>query len=340
MRGRRVGRELRGAPLRHPLGDVAARGVPPLPGRGLPAGRRAPLPAGQPRRHGDPAALHAAGRADLDRRGVPRRDRLGGAVRRRADDRPPDQGRGPRRGRPDRVGRRRDARSSWPRSRRTCASPTGSWSCRRARRRRSSRRCRSGGCGASARRPRWPWPSTGSARSATSRRCRRTSSSAASASTARRWSIARARDRRRPGPRRRPGEVGRARAHVRRRHERPRGHRADAPGDGRRASPAGCARPASGPGTVAVKIRDSGFRTITRQRTLAEPTDLTEPIYATALELARPEVARDEGPAARGHGLEPRRARAAVAVRHDRAAAPAGGRGGRRAPPPLRRADA
>ena len=43
-------------------------------------------------------------------------------------------------------------------------------------------------------------------------------------------------------------------------------------------------------GTVAVKIRDSSFRTITRQRTLAEPTDMTGPIYATALELARPEV--------------------------------------------------
>ena len=43
-------------------------------------------------------------------------------------------------------------------------------------------------------------------------------------------------------------------------------------------------------GTVAVKIRDSGFRTITRQRTLPEPTDMTGPIYATALELARPEV--------------------------------------------------
>ena len=43
-------------------------------------------------------------------------------------------------------------------------------------------------------------------------------------------------------------------------------------------------------GTVAVKIRDSGFHTITRQRTLAEPTDLTDPIYATALDLARPEM--------------------------------------------------
>ena len=42
--------------------------------------------------------------------------------------------------------------------------------------------------------------------------------------------------------------------------------------------------------TIAVKVRDSSFRTITRQRTLAQPTDLTEPIYRTVLELARPEV--------------------------------------------------
>jgi DNA polymerase-4 len=42
--------------------------------------------------------------------------------------------------------------------------------------------------------------------------------------------------------------------------------------------------------TIAVKIRDSSFRTITRQRTLPEPTDMTEPIFHAALELARPEV--------------------------------------------------
>ncbi len=42
--------------------------------------------------------------------------------------------------------------------------------------------------------------------------------------------------------------------------------------------------------TISVKIRDSSFRTITRQRTLPEPTDLTEPIWRVALELARPEV--------------------------------------------------
>jgi DNA polymerase-4 len=42
--------------------------------------------------------------------------------------------------------------------------------------------------------------------------------------------------------------------------------------------------------TVTVKIRDSAFRTITRQRTLTEPTDLTEPIWQAALELARSEI--------------------------------------------------
>ena len=43
-------------------------------------------------------------------------------------------------------------------------------------------------------------------------------------------------------------------------------------------------------GTIQVKIRNSSFRTITRQRTLADPTDLAEPIWRVALELARPEV--------------------------------------------------
>ena len=42
--------------------------------------------------------------------------------------------------------------------------------------------------------------------------------------------------------------------------------------------------------TVVVKIRDSHFRTVTRQRTLAEPTDLAEPIWHIALDLARPAI--------------------------------------------------
>ena len=42
--------------------------------------------------------------------------------------------------------------------------------------------------------------------------------------------------------------------------------------------------------TVTVKIRDSAFHTITRQRGLAEPSDLTDPIWRAALDLARPEM--------------------------------------------------
>jgi DNA polymerase IV len=85
--------------------------------------------------------------------------------------------------------------------------------------------------------------------------------------------------------------------------------------------------------TITVKIRDTTFRTITRQRTLPAPTDLTEPIFRTALELARPEVRgvriRLLGVTASGLGEpdqivlfaadEPRRRRlveAADAVRH------------------------
>ncbi|MDQ3871927.1 MAG: DNA polymerase IV [Chloroflexota bacterium] len=42
--------------------------------------------------------------------------------------------------------------------------------------------------------------------------------------------------------------------------------------------------------TIGVKVRDADFETRTRQRTLAEPTDLTEPIWRTAVALARPQV--------------------------------------------------
>jgi DNA polymerase-4 len=42
--------------------------------------------------------------------------------------------------------------------------------------------------------------------------------------------------------------------------------------------------------TVTVKVRDSSFHTVTRQRGLPEPTDLTEPIWRAAVELARPEM--------------------------------------------------
>jgi DNA polymerase IV len=42
--------------------------------------------------------------------------------------------------------------------------------------------------------------------------------------------------------------------------------------------------------TISVKVRDSHFETVTRQRTLDDPTDLTETVWRTALELARPEM--------------------------------------------------
>ena len=41
--------------------------------------------------------------------------------------------------------------------------------------------------------------------------------------------------------------------------------------------------------TIAVKIRDQSFVTVSRQRTLADPTDQTEDVFQTALELARPQ---------------------------------------------------
>jgi nucleotidyltransferase/DNA polymerase involved in DNA repair len=42
--------------------------------------------------------------------------------------------------------------------------------------------------------------------------------------------------------------------------------------------------------TVTVKVRDTTFRTVTRQTTLPSPTDLTEPIFKAALTLARSET--------------------------------------------------
>ena len=42
--------------------------------------------------------------------------------------------------------------------------------------------------------------------------------------------------------------------------------------------------------TITLKLRDSSFATITRQTTLDEPADLTEPIYEAALVLLRREL--------------------------------------------------
>ena len=42
--------------------------------------------------------------------------------------------------------------------------------------------------------------------------------------------------------------------------------------------------------TITVKVRDADFETRTRQRTLDEPTDMTDAIWRTALELTRPQT--------------------------------------------------
>ena len=83
--------------------------------------------------------------------------------------------------------------------------------------------------------------------------------------------------RRRPGPRGRPREVGRPRDTFDDDTTDPevieRTLLAMADGVAGRLRSAGVRA-----GTVTVKIRDESFRTITRQRTLPEPTDMTEPI--------------------------------------------------------------
>ena len=42
--------------------------------------------------------------------------------------------------------------------------------------------------------------------------------------------------------------------------------------------------------TISVKVRDARFETVTRQRTVDEPTDLTETIWRIAVDLATPEM--------------------------------------------------
>ena len=188
----------------------------------------------QPRGHGDPAALHAARRADLDRRGVPRRHRLARAVRRRADDRASDQGRGSRGDPADDLGRRGDDQARGQ-------DRVGPRQARRAGRRRA---WRGGGVhGAARHRPvvgrrREDGDRAARVRGADDGRPRRPARGPPRAA------LRQARDdagrpgararRRARGRRGRGREVGRARAHVRRRHVRPRDDRTDAARDGRR----------------------------------------------------------------------------------------------------------
>ena len=104
------------ARLRRPIGDADGAGPPALPRRRVPAARLRGLPDTLEPVPRDPARPLAVGRADLARRGVPRRRRRHDPVRRAGGDRPAHPGRGPAggRGSPARWGSRRT--SSWPNS--------------------------------------------------------------------------------------------------------------------------------------------------------------------------------------------------------------------------------
>ena len=96
---------------------------------------------------------HAAGRGAVDRRGVPRRRRAAADLRHADRDRRPAAARGARAGRP--ADHRRGGPDQVPGQggERRWPSPTGCWWCRPTASWRSSTRCRSSGCGASARSP-------------------------------------------------------------------------------------------------------------------------------------------------------------------------------------------
>ena len=210
-------------------------------------------------------------------------------VRRRRGDRPADQGRDPRGAGADGLGRRRDDEARREDRAATCASPTAWSSSSRATRPRSSRRCRSRACGASG-------ASTAAAlrdfsvvtigdlaavdRSALVRRFGKHGASLVDR--------AHGVD---PDPVDNP-DAAKSVSHEKTFDEDTadldvleRTLLAMSEGVSGRLRHAGLKA-----GTVTVKIRDSGFNTITRQRGLPEPTDMTEPIWQAALELARPEL--------------------------------------------------
>ncbi len=144
-------------------------------------------------------------------------------------------------------------------------------------------------CGVSVPRPPRRCANTAWPRSATSGACRSTFSCGCSGPMARRCTIGRSGSipiRWRAGIR--PSRSGMSTRSIR---TRPTSTRSSGPSLAMADGVAGRLRAAGlRAGTVAVKIRDSSFRTITRQRPLVPPTDMTEPIWRAALELVRPEV--------------------------------------------------
>ena len=97
---RRQHRLLRGARLRRAHGDAHGAGPAALPAGGLPARRHGGLRRGPGQAARDLRALHRPGRAGLDRRGLPRRDRQPAALRLAAGDRRRDPAAGRRGARP------------------------------------------------------------------------------------------------------------------------------------------------------------------------------------------------------------------------------------------------
>ena len=89
--------------------------------------------------------------------------------------------------------------------------------------------------------------------------------------------------------------------------------------------------------TITIKLRDSGFNTITRQVGLDVPADLTEPIYEAALALVRQGAPRPADPARRRDGVELPGAGPAGAVRRRGSEAAPGGRGAGHHPAQVRR---
>ena len=225
--------------------------------------------------------VHAARRAALARRGVPRRRGRAAAARPGGEIAERIRATRARRDRAHRVRRRRDDEVPRQARERPRRSPTACSSSSPAPSSRSCTRSRSRGSGASGRRRARGSPASAYARSATSPR------------SPRRRSSARARRRPRPPPPRARVEPRRARGRARARRRSRSVTRRRSPGrprpDGARTRGSAPRRPgrgrarAGGVGgrTVQLKVRYADFRTITRSRTLAEPTDLAADLART-----------------------------------------------------------